>query len=376
MHIGISGGGPAGLTFALLMRRSHPACEITVLEQNPADATYGFGVVFARNALDRLEATEPRLFSALLEGAERWEHQTIVLRDEKVLIDGLGYAGIGRLKFLQNLHRLCAEAGVRVQFERRAESPADFAGCDLIVAADGLNSAIRDHHADAFGTKRSYLTNRFAWYGAETTFDSHHLTFRETKHGYFVGHHYRYSPTMSTFVVECDEATWQRLEPLDDDARKRIAEEVFADMLKGKPLLSNNSVWRPFTVLTNERWTHDNIVLMGDALRTAHPSIGSGTRLAMDDAIELWRAICDTGSIETAVAAYEERRRPGVEKLSTAGRNSYLWYEEFPEKMRLPAMDFVYDYMMRTGRMDEKRLAREAPDFMARYRRWRESKAA
>jgi 2-polyprenyl-6-methoxyphenol hydroxylase-like FAD-dependent oxidoreductase len=296
--------------------------------------------------------------------------QRIVHRGESVDIDGNGFSAISRLELLQFLQPLCREAGVALHYGRSIASSADLGEADLVVAADGVNSALRAGRETAFGTRTEWLSNRFAWYGVEHPFECLTLTFRDNPDGAFVAHHYRYAPAASTFIVECDEATWRRarLDAMPDEASRRYCEAVFAPDLGGRPLISNKSVWRRFPLLSNERWRDGNMVLLGDALRTMHFSIGSGTRAAFEDAIALDRAFGEAGEdVPAALAAFERIRRPVVDKLHAAANQSSYWYERFPEKMaRFDALGLAYDYMTRSGRLSDERLAQMAPQFMAK----------
>ena len=363
MHAAVLGAGPAGLLYALLAKRRHPGWRIEVFEQNPADATFGFGVVFSEGALAFLERDAPDLHAKLAARMESWPMQRIVHRGAAVDIDGNGFSAIGRLPLLQFLQGLCREAGVELRFGQRLEAaPA----ADLVVGADGLNSVVRQGRG--FAPEVEWLTNRFAWYGTAQRFDCLTLTFRESGHGAFVAHHYRYAPGMSTFIVECDAATWRRagLDRMDEAASRAYCERVFAADLGGHPLLANKSVWRQFPLLSNRVWSAGNAVLIGDALRSMHFSIGSGTRLALEDAIALDRAFGEAGEdVQGALAAFERERRPVVDKLYAAAGASSRWYERFPERMgRFDALGLAYDYMTRSGRMDAARLRGLAPRFM------------
>ncbi|TAK87117.1 MAG: monooxygenase [Betaproteobacteria bacterium] len=375
MRVAIVGAGPAGLFFALLMKRARPGDDLVVLEQNPRDATFGFGVVYSQGALGFLARDEPEMHARLAAAMESWPIQRIVHRDVAVDIDGNGFSAIARLKLLQILADACQGSGVRLEFNRAlAGVPGGF---DLVVGADGLNSTVRGKLA--FQPRIEWLTNKFVWYGTTKVFDCLTLTFRESRHGPFVAHHYRYSPTMSTFIVECEEASWRRagLDRMSDAESRAYCEAVFAKDLGGEPLVSNKSIWRNFPLLTNDTWFVGNTVLIGDALRTGHFSIGSGTRLAMDDAIALARAFDHAGDdVAEALREFERQRRPVVEKLVAAANRSSYWYEQLSDKMRLDPWQLAYDYMTRSGRMSDERLEQEAPRFMGAIRARRRSAAA
>ncbi len=370
MKIGIIGGGPAGLCFAYLMKQQNPAHDIVVVEQNPRGATWGFGVVFSGTALDHVRGADDAIFARLIARAQTWDDLTIALGDEKVAIDGNRFAAVSRLALLEELVRLCQARDIDIEFDHRCADPAQFGDCDLIVGADGVNSSVREAQPQAFGTNTHYLTNAFVWYGTRQVFDTLTLTFRQNGDGKFVAHHYRYSPDMSTFIVECDAATFQRagLETMSDRASRTYCEALFANDLGGHGLISNMSNWRRFPVITNDNWTHDNMVLIGDALRTAHFSIGSGTRLAMADAAALAAAFQKAGDdVGAAFAEFERVRRPQAETLRKAAAGSYNWYENFARKFDLSALELAYDYMTRSGRVDDARLRETSPEFMAKY---------
>jgi len=368
MQICVVGAGPAGLLFALLAKRRHPGWRVEVIEQNPPGATFGFGVVFSQGALAFLERDAPDLHAALAARMESWPMQRIVHRDEAVDIDGNGFSAIARLQLLEFLQQLCRNAGVELCFGQRLEAVPE---ADLVVGADGLNSVVRE--GGGFAPQVEWLSNRFAWYGTRQRFDCLTLTFRELAEGAFVAHHYRYSASMSTFIVECDAATFARagLDRMGDDASRAYCERVFAPDLGGQALESNKSVWRRFPLLSNPVWTAGNRVLIGDALRSMHFSIGSGTRLAFEDAIALDRAVGEAGEdVPAVLAAFERERRPVVEKLFNAASASSYWYEEFPARMRrFDALGLAYDYMTRSGRMSDERLRALAPSFMMKVKK-------
>lgn len=371
MKIRIIGGGPAGLYFASLMKREGPAHDVVVFERGPRDATWGFGVVFSDRALEFLRADDEAMYQILTPLMEVWPNLTIAHNDTQIPIAGNGFAAIGRLELLSRLYAHAESLGVKIEFDSEVtalDHPA-LAGADLVVAANGAFSWVRNENEACFGTETDLRSNRFIWYGAAKAFDSLSLTFRETEHGVFCAHHYRYSPTMSTFLVEVTDATWQRagFSGMDEDDTIRHCERVFAADLGGAPILSNKSYWRQFPAVTNRHWSVGNVVLMGDALRTAHFSIGSGTRLAMEDAIALWKALRDAGSLGEALALYRERRLPPMTKILDAAGASIRWYERMDELIRLSPVDFAYSYMTRTGRVDHAEVARRDPKLAAAW---------
>ena len=365
MKMLIAGAGPAGLYLAYLVKRQLPGWEIRIVEQNPRDSTFGFGVVFSDRALEFLRADDPQTYDRITPAMEAWTDITVVHRGTPVVIDGIGFSAIGRLKFLQLLCGRLESAGVLPEYGFVLGEGANLQEFDLVVAADGANSTVRKS-AD-FGTTIRTLGNKFAWFGTTRVYDTLTQTFVQNEAGTFNAHHYRHSPSMSTFVFECDAATWARagFERMDEAATLAYCEGVFADTLQGHRLVSNKSIWRNFPNLRNARWSVGSTVLLGDAQRTAHFSIGSGTRLAMEDAIALAKALAEfRNDIPGALAAFEAARRPVVEKLVAAADASAEWYEHFPEHMRLAPREFAWSYIQRSGRIDPEKLRKIAPKFV------------
>ena len=371
MRIAILGAGPAGLYLSFLLKRRRPEADITVIEQNPADATFGFGVVFSDRALEFLREDDEPTYAAIVPQMESWNDITLVHRGERIVIDGVGFAAIGRLKLLQLLQERALSVGIAPTYRRTVNTLDELTGFDLIVGADGVNSLVRRTHAEQFGASVCYLTNRFAWFGTGKRFETLTQTFIATDLGHFNAHHYRFTPDLSTFIVEVDEPTFERagFAKMSEQDARAVCERVFAGALGGHPLISNNSIWRRFPLVHNERWSCGNHVLLGDALHTAHFSIGSGTRLAMEDAIALDKALATHKDLPAALHAYEAARRPILDKLVAGANGSGEWYEHFAEHMKLSPVDFAMSYIIRSGRINIERLRKLSPRFVERFER-------
>jgi 2-polyprenyl-6-methoxyphenol hydroxylase-like FAD-dependent oxidoreductase len=369
MNILVIGAGPAGLYVSYLLKRRRPEARIRVIEQNPPEITFGFGVVFSDRALEFLRADDPETYELITPRMESWADITLDLCGEIVRIDGVGFSAIGRLELLRLLRARAESVGIEIDYEHRIGRDERL-DADLIVGADGVGSVLRSANAEAFGVSVTMLKNYFIWYGTRKRFDTLTQTFRRNEDGAFNAHHYRYAPEMSTFIVETDETSWENADfaRMSSDQVRAYCEMLFGDVLQGSPLISNRSIWRKFPTLRNERWSAGNIVLLGDALHTAHYSIGSGTRLAMEDAIALAQALeRHPGDMPQALAAYEAQRRPILERILAAADRSAAWYERFAEHMKRAPLDFAMSYITRSGRIDPERLRRISPRFMAAY---------
>ena len=366
--VDILGGGPAGLYAAILIRRLMPAVKLRVTEQNPIGATFGFGVVFSDQALDFLKASDPATHDLVTPRMERWRNMTLNLPQGSVVLDGVGFSAIGRLELIEILRRQAEAMGIEIRFAHQV-TRLDELGADLIIGADGLNSLVRDTSAPAFRPSVEHFTNHFAWFGTNRPFDTLTQTFIRTDRGALNAHHYRFAPDRSTFIVECDDETFSRygFAAMSEDDSAKLCSSLFAEALGGAALMTNKSLWRQFPKLWCDNWVNGRHVLIGDAAHTAHFSIGSGTRLALEDALALVGNLASISDVDDALAAYQAERPPIAKKIVNAANTSAVWYENFATKMDLPPLDFAFDYLSRSGRMDMERLRQIAPQFMARY---------
>ena len=366
MRIAVAGGGPAGLLFAKLAKAVDPAIEVDVFEQNPAGATYGFGVVLADVALDILDGVDPALRQRISGAAEFQDRITLVHKGKPIELKGNGFLGIGRVKLLQLMQGGAAEAGARLRFEAPVRRLSVLDEYDMVVGADGVNSWLRSELNHCFQASKEKRLNKWVWYATPKRLDSVGLIFQQTEFGTFIAHSYRFSPDLGTFVIECSEQSWRNagLDRADDAESRAICSRLFGDFLGDAPLVSNRSPWFNPEFVTSRNWHYRNLVLIGDALKTVHPSIGSGTRMALQDAIGLAQALreceCD---VPATFARFEEIRRDGAGSFQAAAMKSILWYETVDERMHLDPVAFAYDFMMRTGRVSPERLRRIDPDF-------------
>ncbi len=371
MKIRILGAGPAGMYFAALMKRHDPSHDIVIYERSPRDATWGFGVVFSDRALEFLKADDAQLHDYLVPHLENWPEITVVHNDTRIPIAGNGFASIGRLQLLNLLHAYVEKLGVRIAFDTEVTSLDAMGPADLVVGANGAFSWLRTEHEARFGTTVDWRSNRFIWYGTTKAFNSLTLTFRETPEGVFCAHHYRYAPDRSTFLVEVQDDTWRRagFEHMSPEDTMAYCERVFAKDLEGHPIITNHSHWRQFPQVWNERWSFGNVVLLGDALRTAHFSIGSGTRLAMEDSVALFKAFREFPlDVPAALGRFQETRLPPMKKIWDAANVSIRWYEDMDRLVReLSPVEFAYSYMTRTGRVSHEEMRRRDPQLAAAY---------
>src|SRR5215218_7371042 len=370
MNINIIGGGPAGLYFAILMKKASPSHQIKIYERNGPDDTFGWGVVFSGKTLANLRAADDESHTQITREFAAWDNVDVVHRNTKVSIHGNSFSGIARLQLLKILQRRTEQLGVKIEFRTEIHDIESlWKDCDLLVAADGVNSTVRLHYVEQLGPELDLRANRYIWYGTNQLFHGLTLTFRENAAGVFAAHSYKFSPTTSTFIVECDPQTWTKagFEKMSSEETLDYLGEVFSQDLNGHKLLSNNSKWINFLLVKNRNWFFENVALIGDALHTAHFSIGSGTKLAIEDAIALAESFQQTTSVSEALTHFEKTRRPVIEDYQAAAFESMRWFENASQYMSLSPIELAYVLMTRSGRVSYDDLKRRDPEFIRRY---------
>lgn len=376
-NVTIIGAGPSGLYAGILLRRLLPQARVRIFEQNPKGATFGFGVVFSDKALSFLQADDPETYALIVPHMEKWQDMALNLPAGQVVLDGIGFTAIGRLHLIALLTKRALDLGVEIAFDHKIGDVEALEG-DVIIGADGLNSVVRQAMAAQFRPHMAHFNNHFAWFGANLPFDTLSQTFIETSQGPMNAHHYRYAPGKSTFIVECGPETFENFgfADMDEATSARRCSAEFADVLQGTQLVVNKSTWRRFPRLWCENWVAGRYVLLGDAAHTAHFSIGSGTRLAFEDAIALVQALAAHKDLPHALESYQQARSPIARKIVDAANTSAQWYDGFGQKMALAPLDFAHDYLMRSGRISDERLQKIAPQFAQRYMQHRAAEAA
>jgi anthraniloyl-CoA monooxygenase len=359
MKIAVIGGGPGGLYFSILTKKAMPHCQIDVYERNKPDDSFGFGVVFSDETLGEFLKRDMQSYELIRSKFAYWD-DIIVARDgEQVSIAGNGFCGCSRKTLLQLLQQRCMEEGVNLHFEQNIDDISQYADADIILASDGIASGIRTANEQAFGTKIVMKKNRFVWLGSTKPLDAFTYFFRTTPHGVIVAHSYQYQEGMSTWIFECSDETWQKhgFEVTNEEDTIAKISKIFTEELDRYPLISNKSHWRQFPHVTNENWYHNNIVLLGDAKATAHYSIGSGTKLAMDCAIGLSDAvIANPNNVQAAFEQYDKIRRNTVEMIQHAALVSLDWFENMDRNNQHPFYQFAFGCMTRSKKVTYENL--------------------
>ncbi|OGN45137.1 MAG: salicylyl-CoA 5-hydroxylase [Caulobacterales bacterium RIFCSPHIGHO2_01_FULL_70_19] len=374
--VAVVGAGPGGLYLAISLKLRDPSLKVTVYERNRPDDTFGWGVVFSDQTLANLKANDPETAARIEAAFVHWDDIDVHIRGETIRSGGHGFAGVGRVRLLEILQARAAELGVALRFETEVED-ARALDADLVVAADGLNSRVRNAAPEVFGVDVDVRRNKYVWLGTRKAFEAFTFAFVETPHGWVWAHAYGFEPGLSTFIVECTEATWRGLgfDRMDQDETCRAAEALFAEWLDGHALMSNarhlrGSAWLNFPRVACANWRDGKVVLLGDAAHTAHFSIGSGTKLAFEDAIRLAEAATAGGDLEAALSAYEAERRVEVLKLQSAARNSTEWFETVERYVGLEPLQFAYSLLTRSQRVSHENLRLRDAAFVARVERW------
>jgi anthraniloyl-CoA monooxygenase len=373
MRIGILGGGPAGLYFALLMKKADPRHEIRVIERNPPDATFGWGVVFSEETLGALRDADYESYVRITDTFAKWNAIDVRYRGQTIRSRGHAFSGIARKELLRILQERCRQLGVRLEFHRELADLAAFDDDDLVVAADGVNSLARRLLEPRFEPSLDLHSTKYAWFGADLAVDAFTFIFRDTEHGLFQVHAYPFDAHTSTFIVEAHESTWRRagLDQMPEEESLRFCEQLFRPELGDHKLLSNRSIWFSFVTLRNRNWHHGKVVLLGDSAHTAHFTIGSGTKLAMEDAISLATAFLrHPADLEAALTWYELDRQSVIERFQEAARESATYFESVSRYSGFEPIQFAFNLLTRSGRIGHLELEKRDPRFVASVDRW------
>jgi len=371
MKISIIGGGPGGLYFALLAKKQWPRWDIAVYERNRADDTFGFGVVFSDETLETFRDADGPSYESIRRSFAYWGDVDVVYKGRVLRCGGNGFCGCSRMTLLKLLQERCRELGVTMRFQTEA-SVEDFPDSDLVVAADGINSHTRETHREHFLPSVDLRPNKFVWLGSTKPLDAFKYFFKETEHGILLAHCYQYEKDASTWIIESNADTWERsgFDKMNEPEMLRALERLFAEELGGHKLIANRSLWRNFPNIRNATWVMDKVVLVGDAKATAHFSIGSGTRLAMEDAIALFDSLRSEGGVKAALARYDSQRREDVEKTQHAADVSLAWFENMRRYWGMDPRQFAFGVITRSKQITYENVRLRDPEFLEIVTRW------
>ena len=376
MKIVCLGGGPASLYFSILMKKANPEHEITVIERGQRDSTWGFGVVFSDDTLKGFMEADAPSYKRIVEEFAYWGGIDVSINGRTIHSDGHGFCGMSRLKLLNIFHDSCEELGVRLKFNTEITDlkQLEIENHDLVVAGDGLSSILREGYKEHFGTSVDVRTNKFCWLATTLPLNNFNFIFKKNPHGWWWVHAYRYQEGATTWIAECSEEAWLSagLDKASEADSKAYLEHVFAEELQGHPLITNRSVWRNFPVIRNENLYYKNIVLMGDAVRSAHFSIGSGTKLAMEDAITLANCLREhDGEVRQALEAYQVMRKPEADRLQRTAVTSLSWFEHIDRYTREQDIEqFTFNLLVRSKRVTYENLRLRDPEYIRSVDRW------
>jgi anthraniloyl-CoA monooxygenase len=378
MKIEVIGGGPSGLYFSLLMKKRNPAHDITIYEQNRADDTFGFGVVFSAETLGHFRDYDAPSYDRIRDSFAYWDDIDTWFKGVKITSGGHGFSGMSRKQLLLILQERCRELGIEMVFQKEIRSLDQLDNADLVLAANGINSWVRETYKDAFQPSIDWRPNKFVWLGCTKPLPAFTFDFRKDKAGIWNLHAYQYDSSMSTWIVETTGETWQRagLEDASEADTVAYCTELYRDFLDNHQIVTNRSLWRNFPMIRCKSWVRDNLVLMGDAAHTAHFSIGSGTKLAMEDAIALYHEFERTDDVKAALASYDKNRRDEVERLQHAADVSLAWFEHVERYWDMDPTQFVFSLMSRSKAITYDNLRLRDERFVADVDAWYSRKAA